>query len=44
MKNDVTHILTTLKKECQRYGNGASRNTKNENKRRNIFNTVGFCI
>ena len=44
MKNDATHILTSLKKECQRYGKGHLEIRKMEIKDANIFNTVGFCI
>jgi hypothetical protein len=44
MKNDVTHILTSLKKEFQRYGKGHLEIRKIKIKDANIFNTVGFCI
>jgi hypothetical protein len=44
MKNDVTHILTSLKKECERYGKGHLEIRKIQIKDENIFNTVGFCI
>ena len=44
MKYDVTHILTSLKKECQRYGKGHLEMRKMKIKDENIFNTVRFCI
>jgi hypothetical protein len=44
MKYDVTHILTSLKKECQRYGKRHLEIRKMKIKDENIFNTVRFCI
>jgi phosphodiesterase/alkaline phosphatase D-like protein len=45
MKYDVTHILTSLKKECQRYGKGHVKIRKMERKKDpNLFITVGSCI
>jgi hypothetical protein len=44
MKNDVTHILTSLKKEGQRYGKGHLEIRKMKIKDANIFITVGVCI
>ena len=44
MKYDVIHILTSLKKECQRYGKGHLEIRKMKIKDANILNVVGFCI
>jgi hypothetical protein len=44
MENNVTKILTSLKKECQRYGMGHLEIGKLKIKDANIFNTVGFYI
>jgi len=44
MTNDLTHILTLLKKACQMYGKGHLEIRKMKIKDANIFNTVGFCI
>ena len=44
MWRDVTHILTSLKTECQRYRKGHLEIQKIKIKDANIFNTVEFCI
>ena len=44
MKHEVTHILTSFKIECQRYGKGHLEMRKMKIKDANIFNTVEFCI
>jgi hypothetical protein len=44
MKKNVAHILTSLKKKCQRYGKGHLEIRKIKIKEANIFNTVEFCI
>jgi hypothetical protein len=44
MKHEVTHMLTSLKTECQRYGKGHLEMRKMKIKDANIFNTVEFCI
>ena len=44
MTKNVAHILTSLKKECQRYGKGHLEIRKIKIKKANIFNTVEFCI
>jgi hypothetical protein len=43
MKYDVTHILTSSQKECQRYGKGHLEIRKNENKTHQITNSLLCC-